>query len=303
MITTPDASSFSRTCVLTSTDCISTVDPKFGAGNFSQTGENYCAVGSPESLAFTGDFTIHFWVRYSEYTSGMLGSTVFESLSITPLNVLDFYISNSEERATLIWFGMNDEGGGEMYMSLIPTLSLGEWYHIAVVCKDDTLSCFVNGAKQVFDGMSVGFDRGFTPSSFAIGVGQTAFMAGELDEFCISDVARWTEDFTPPSRAYTSGGGITSLGNAQDFLREGYRNNYVMHIVGDGPVTVTSNPPIVAGVQGTILTLVGTSDVNTVTFTSLGNLSLVSPITLKSGTVLTVVYDADASVWREASRS
>lgn len=99
--------------------------------------------------------------------------------------------------------------------------------------------------------------------------------------------------------------GITSLGRSQTFMREGVRNDYVMHVVGSGATTVVGNPAIVAGNQGTILTLVGTSNTDTVKFTDGNGIVLTGgqPLTLSSGSTATFTYDSSASVWRETSRT
>ena len=97
--------------------------------------------------------------------------------------------------------------------------------------------------------------------------------------------------------------GVTSLNRSQNFLREGVRKSFVMYIVGDGAVVVDGDPQIASAQDGTLLTLIGTSDTNSVTFSTANNLILTSPIVIKNDTILTVVYDANAQVWRETSRS
>lgn len=96
--------------------------------------------------------------------------------------------------------------------------------------------------------------------------------------------------------------GITALQRSQQGLREGVRNNYVMYVSGI-PTTVTANPQIIAGQQGTFLTLVGTSDVNYVVISAGNGTDLIAQKTLKNGNTLSLVYNATSSLWCETSRS
>lgn len=112
-----------------------------------------------------------------------------------------------------------------------------------------------------------------------------------------------TDPMSQPIVFTITASGVTSLGQSQSYQREGTRNSYVMHVVGSGAVVVSGDPQIAVAPNGTLLTLVGTSDTNTIYFETANNLILTSPITLGSGNILTVVYDAGAQVWRETSRS
>jgi hypothetical protein len=78
-----------------------------------------------------------------------------------------------------------------------------------------------------------------------------------------------------------------------------------MQVVGSGgAIDITASPQIVAGNQGDVLTLEGTSDTNTVKIDDGTGVSLMSGLscTLKDNIVLTLVYDSSASLWREVSR-
>lgn len=96
--------------------------------------------------------------------------------------------------------------------------------------------------------------------------------------------------------------GITALSKSQTYLREGTTNSFVMYVVGI-PTTVTANPQIVSGQQGTLLTLVGTSDTNYVIIKTGNGTDLTSQMTLKNGNTLSLVYNTTSSRWCETSRS
>ncbi len=96
--------------------------------------------------------------------------------------------------------------------------------------------------------------------------------------------------------------GITFLGRSQVSVREGVRNNYQMDVVGS-PTSITANPQITPGLQGTILTLVGTDDTNYVILKAGNGTDLISDMKLGKGGIITLVYSTVSSLWCETSRS
>jgi hypothetical protein len=96
--------------------------------------------------------------------------------------------------------------------------------------------------------------------------------------------------------------GVTALSQSQTFTREGVTNSFVMHVQGS-PTTITANPQIVAGRQGTLLTLVGTSDTNYLIVSTGNGTDLSSQMVLKNGNTLSLVYNSTSSLWCETSRS
>lgn len=96
--------------------------------------------------------------------------------------------------------------------------------------------------------------------------------------------------------------GVTALAKSQTHNREGTTNSFVMNVVGV-PTTITANPQMVSGIQGTLLTLVGTSDTNYVIVQTGNGTDLTSKHTLKNGNTLSLVYNAVSALWCETSRS
>jgi hypothetical protein len=90
----------------------------------------------------------------------------------------------------------------------------GQWYHMAVVKDSEVITIYR-------DGLSVGAKSGFgfvVDQSVPFSIG-TCFrgvpLSGYIDEFRVSKgIARWTEDFTPPSEPYVPiPGGVWLLGS------------------------------------------------------------------------------------------
>ena len=89
--------------------------------------------------------------------------------------------------------------------------------------------------------------------------------------------------------------GISALGQSRTYSQEGSRRHFHMHVVSDGgAITITASPPIVAGVQGDVLTLTGTSDTDTITIPDNDAVMLIldQPVTLGNNDSITFVYNA-----------
>lgn len=112
-----------------------------------------------------------------------------------------------------------------------------------------------------------------------------------------------TAAVTSPIVFTITSAGIAALSKSQIFTREGTTNSFVMYVVGSGPITVTAATQIAAGIQGTLLTLVGTDDTNYVIISTGNGTDLTTKKTLKNGNTLSLVYNTTSSLWCETSRS
>lgn len=80
---------------------------------------------------------------------------------------------------------------------------LNQWFHYALVKNGNEILVFVNGSVVTSTDMA-GLDAWTSTGGVNIGhpgaaTGDTYAMVGYLDEFRISNVARWTSNFTPPT--------------------------------------------------------------------------------------------------------
>lgn len=142
-----------------------------------------------ETLLSSGTFTLEAWVYFnytanasiiSKDTSGDSNGTNFGWSTD-----IGFYFGNR---------GSYIAGGNHYAIS-------NSWNHIAVVAKYGTYYFFVNG--------NLAATNSFVPviSSYAMYIGgrygsRDKNFAGYIDEVRISDIARWTASFTPPTKAY-----------------------------------------------------------------------------------------------------
>ena len=85
------------------------------------------------------------------------------------------------------------------------TFSANTWYHIAVVRNGNTLNVYVNGNSiSSFDVSNLDVPAASGTDAFKIGypLGGMSNSTDIVDEFRFSNVARWTEDFEPPTAPY-----------------------------------------------------------------------------------------------------
>jgi len=172
---------------------------KFGtaSGQFDGTGDWLTIPDSPDWDWGTGDFTVDWWmyntdITRSQYIWGMYtgGYGAFQLHSTT--GRIYFYY-----------------GSG---LSYDPDVDAGDiiqdqWQHFALQRRDSNLELFIDGVKEAtVTSATHDFSGG---STFYVGamnddVSHTPY-AGYLDEFRVSKgIARYTEDFTPATSAYTA---------------------------------------------------------------------------------------------------
>jgi hypothetical protein len=134
----------------------------------------------------SGDFTIDFWV-YSVSPN----SCYFTSSAVVGGNIGVAVCGDAS------WVGNNGTAEGRLPL---PTIPAKTWTHISVVRYQSEFILFVQG-KLISKAKMSG---AISSKQFAIGARyhdgqypntQTMF----IDEFRISNVARWTTDFTPPN--------------------------------------------------------------------------------------------------------
>ncbi|MDP2939998.1 MAG: LamG-like jellyroll fold domain-containing protein [Candidatus Omnitrophota bacterium] len=165
-------------------------------------GSGYLSIPDSDNWNFgSGDFTIDFWVRFNT----------------TPVD--DMFIAHTNNFTSLAFYLQMASGGnlrfayysgGVTYYKEFPwSPSANTWYHVALVRTGNNLMAFVDGTQigstltitgSIDDSTDLLYIAAFNNSGSPI-----AFLNGWLDELRISKgIARWTENFSPPTEEYTS---------------------------------------------------------------------------------------------------
>lgn len=116
------------------------------------------------------------------------------------------WIFHSESSPDVMWglqIGIQSDGSFRFELSNGPKLSVGymvnEWRHVAVVCSEGIITVYINGESIVYSQYS-----GSLPSFKRNKIGYYNQSVGGflIDEFRISNIDRWTSDFTPLDTPY-----------------------------------------------------------------------------------------------------
>jgi len=194
-----DSSTYGRTVTALGNSQISTTSSKFGSGCglFDGTGD-YLTIPDSADWQFAGNFTIDFQVRFASLagTQGLWAQTTSGS------EYVEFYWDGSN------WvFKLFTGNVLRVSFSAADTLSTSTWYHVALIrgwgSNANTWEVARDGNSK--GGTTTTFTYPDYTSNVEIGnntQGGLGQFNGRLDEFRISNIARWTANFTPPTSAY-----------------------------------------------------------------------------------------------------
>lgn len=186
-----DSGPNNRTMTANGNAQIDTAQFQFGgaSGLFDGTGDYVTGTTSSIYAFGTGDWTIDFWVRLN--STAQQGFVGLESTT----NGIEVLMVDSTTIRVFV--------AGSAFNFTITTLSTGVWYHIAAVRSGTNLNVYRNGVQE--GGTST--SSGSVSNSLGVWVGSrtdpvSETLNGWLDEVRISNSARWTGNFTPPTAEY-----------------------------------------------------------------------------------------------------
>lgn len=159
----------------------------------------YLSIPNSADFNFTSDFTVDGWFNFASNSE-----------------TYDLFGNGYEVGIFLAYTG------NKLYLTLGTTPFLLEpaftptintWYHLAVVRASGTVTIYVNG-----NSIGSGSYATALSSTYAMYIGYdpigSIYFAGKISEFRMSNVARWTSNFTPPTQpAGNSGNPVTDDAN------------------------------------------------------------------------------------------
>jgi hypothetical protein len=159
---------------------------------------DYLTLSNGSDYAFgTGDFTVEFWSYLSSYGISVdEDRTIFGTSSGSGGGGLFFYL-NFSDGAPRVWDGTTG-------ISSVITIPLNTWTHVSFTRKSGTLYIFVNGVI----GNQASYTTNVTKTTgWVVGgnsnANNTRYFHGHLQDLRVTKgVARYTADFTPPSKFY-----------------------------------------------------------------------------------------------------
>lgn len=168
---------------------------KFGKC-FHFNGESYLSF--PIRISSINNFTIDFWIKIDKRTSNQ---------PLNPQYVLCVKGKGNESLLEIIYKQSNIclKDNKEKSFCCNKELTEDNWHHIAVVNSNRQYLFFINGQRiiettLIKDGEIVS-ETGYLGSNVP-NDHQKSLLSVYIDEFRISNKARWTSTFTPPTKRY-----------------------------------------------------------------------------------------------------
>ena len=181
---------------------------KFGSGSalMDGTGDWLSVPTSSDWRINTGDWTIDFWVRFTDIstTQYFVGQREDSSLAW----YISKYADGGDDSNKLRWafYGGAPPYHGTHQMTNTWSPANNTWYHLAFVRSGTTGYMFIDGVSQAvttqsaFNSTMVELTASLTIGNYATG---TWGIIGNMDEFRVSKgIARWTADFDVPTAPY-----------------------------------------------------------------------------------------------------
>ena len=182
---------------------VSTAQSKFGGSSLYFNGSSRLEI-APYNFA-ANDFTFDWWEYATASNVGTRFTTALSTAASGMMlfcyesNVLRIYATSSTVAANS-WNILSEKTAGA---NIVNT-----WVHRAVVRSGSNILIFKNGTLEYtynVGSSAIGYNASYP---LAIGAYSTAHTAlaynfkGYIDEFRVSNVARWTENFMPPTKPY-----------------------------------------------------------------------------------------------------
>jgi hypothetical protein len=206
-----------------------TAQYKFGATSMYFDGSgDYLSIPDHDDFHFAGgDFTVDFWIYkdssvYEEY-EGIVGQ-FWNTSPFQQAWMLAFH----NDSKLYFHYDASPTGGSETTTSGVTFTSFDDkWTHVALVRNSTNLYMFFDGTLQLTHNIGSNLIGDAATPLIIGGYRDYIKLKGYLDEFRISKgIARWTEDFTVPYKAYadstpallTGGYTITGSGTIENGL-------------------------------------------------------------------------------------
>ncbi|MBP2633994.1 MAG: hypothetical protein H6Q70_4622 [Firmicutes bacterium] len=193
---------------------VSTAESKFGKSSLYLNSTQYLSSPNNGDFSFnSGDFTVECWVKRNDYSN--INQALFEVVSDNgnagnPVGYGAYLTLGASLNGVFGFYNNNSTSGAAVVGTTV--IPVGEWTHIAGVRHNNTLYLFKNGVlENTADctGCSVNPNSATLANigSYANNAWGNAY-SGYIDEFRISNIARWTENFDPndPSSPQTDDG-------------------------------------------------------------------------------------------------
>jgi hypothetical protein len=181
---------------------VDTAQSQFGGASLLLDGAgDYLNTNLFNTPAGTATFTIEGWIRRNADSGTFEYWAQKGWADPTQANRSWFWGVDGADKFIFIYAS----GGSSVIRTATTSLAVGTWYHVAVSNNGTTSRLFVGGVQET-SWSSVSINTG---SSYAVRIGANTTGAesntfGHLDEFRISNNARYVTNFTPATSAFVN---------------------------------------------------------------------------------------------------
>lgn len=179
---------------------------KFGQASLKLDGTgDYLLVPSSQGLVLDGDFTIEMWINASTRASSGTATRLarFDGDGAATATGLEFIFYNGSAYTDNLCVSF---GSPRTYIVGTVDAVTSSWVHVALSRSGTDMKLFINGTQS---GSTATTSANFNSSdTYAFNLGRHntlgGFFNGHVDEFRISDTARYTTSFTPSTTPFVN---------------------------------------------------------------------------------------------------
>ncbi|MEK6705331.1 MAG: LamG-like jellyroll fold domain-containing protein, partial [Bdellovibrionota bacterium] len=179
--------------------------------NFTAGSSTYMSAANNDAQrTTTSTMTVEAWVRFDTRPSNNYYMVIAQKSAASPNLGWQFALKKQSNK---YYLSFNASTDGTAYATEVKsnslTISADTWYHLAVTYNKGTVEFYREGTKK--GGGTIGV-AGSTPlfnNTATLEIGRdsvpgtpTSYLDGYVDDLRISQVVRWTSDFTKPASAY-----------------------------------------------------------------------------------------------------
>jgi hypothetical protein len=186
---------------------VATAQTRFGdaSARFDGTGDYLLASYDASTVRWSTntDYTLEYWVRPNNMTNFETGTGTKLATTIgqsTPASSASYWNFGPLNNGSVRFFYYT---GAEQFITTSGvTLTTGQWYHLAFVKNGTSLKIYVNGTQRA-SGTLTGTPQ-YSTGELSIGQYNNISINAWIDEVRISNVARYTANFTSPTNSFTN---------------------------------------------------------------------------------------------------
>lgn len=200
-----DSSDSAHTIVSSGGVLISTGQSKFGGASVYFDGSNdSLTIDQHADFDFgTGDFTVDFWICPDSSQSASYPAILSNNPGGWQSGAINMQFSGGGYTNKIRLSVYDYSYSGHLFVS-DATVNPAEWTHIALIRESGVIKLYLNGAlDNATSAFSGSMNFGLGKTCIGGGTWDGGYYKGYIDEYRVSKgIARWTENFTPPTTAY-----------------------------------------------------------------------------------------------------